>query len=486
MYEVRRENALLPTALLVVFCACASAPDEAEFERWYLGEHPYGEEAHADHALEEDEEAMDESDMPAMLPANEAEEAAAFDAEDESDEETLTSALVDEGADDEDGDDLIYFDDEGEDFEIEEEVDFFAASNPPMLTSTMEAATTAGFAKGRVDRFRFSGWVRGWACDRRTPKKSVDVLLTLRNSKGKRLERIRVKANKESGSWVKKKCNGGTAHRFSGYFKRKKIPCGAKVGLIVVGSKDEKHYFTQHRKIRCNPIGETFKIGRKGKITGWACDQNKPGKRNYVSVVRSKGKNRKKRTNVKHGGWVASRCSGGAAKHRFKFDVGTLKCGEKVRVYSHNLGARGKKRTLIGKRNMPSCNPGTKNHRNPVSGYISSHFGYRWHPILGRYRLHAGTDFAAPSGRSVYATQSGRVDFRGWTSGGGRVVQINHGKGVKTRYLHLSKFHVKHGQTVKKGQRIGRVGSTGLATGPHLHFEYWKDGRPRNPLKILP
>jgi murein DD-endopeptidase MepM/ murein hydrolase activator NlpD len=120
--------------------------------------------------------------------------------------------------------------------------------------------------------------------------------------------------------------------------------------------------------------------------------------------------------------------------------------------------------------------------RTPVEGArMSSGFGMRFHPILGFSRMHQGLDFAAPSGTPVLASATGKVIKAGWGGGYGNVVQIQHGRGIVTRYAHLSRIDVRPGQTVGQGARIGAVGSTGLSTGPHLHYEVWVNGVPVNP-----
>jgi murein DD-endopeptidase MepM/ murein hydrolase activator NlpD len=105
---------------------------------------------------------------------------------------------------------------------------------------------------------------------------------------------------------------------------------------------------------------------------------------------------------------------------------------------------------------------------------ISSIFGSRVHPVTGQVRFHQGTDLAAPEGTPVVASFSGRVEIAGWLGGYGMIVVISHGDTHETRYAHLSEVLVKEGQEVKQGTVIGLVGSTGMATGPHLHFEIWQ------------
>ncbi len=115
---------------------------------------------------------------------------------------------------------------------------------------------------------------------------------------------------------------------------------------------------------------------------------------------------------------------------------------------------------------------------------ISSYFGMRWHPILKRYRHHHGVDFAAPYGTPVSSIGDGVVVYAGWKGGYGKYIRIRHPNGYQSGYGHLSRIYVRRGQRVKQGQLIGRVGSTGLSTGPHLHFEILKDGRFVNPLRL--
>lgn len=110
--------------------------------------------------------------------------------------------------------------------------------------------------------------------------------------------------------------------------------------------------------------------------------------------------------------------------------------------------------------------------RTPLDGArITSGFGMRTHPILGFDRHHRGVDFAAPTGTPVFAAGDGTVTFAGWRGDYGRTVMIRHAGGYDTLYAHLSAIAVRPGARVRQGQLIGRVGATGLATGPHLHFE---------------
>ncbi|MFM5929607.1 MAG: M23 family metallopeptidase [Novosphingobium sp.] len=119
---------------------------------------------------------------------------------------------------------------------------------------------------------------------------------------------------------------------------------------------------------------------------------------------------------------------------------------------------------------------------SPVSGRITSLFGMRRHPILGYARLHAGVDFGASWGSPIRATASGVVSYAGRHGGHGNYVRIDHGGGLGTGYGHMSSIVAWAGSRVQAGQIIGYVGSTGLSTGPHLHYEMYRNGRTVNPL----
>ncbi|MDO4880016.1 MAG: peptidoglycan DD-metalloendopeptidase family protein [Capnocytophaga sp.] len=118
---------------------------------------------------------------------------------------------------------------------------------------------------------------------------------------------------------------------------------------------------------------------------------------------------------------------------------------------------------------------------------ITSRFGMRYHPVLHRMKGHFGTDYAAPTGTPIRATANGTVTQAGFTSGNGNYVKIRHNKTYETQYLHMSKIIAKKGQYVSQGDIIGLVGSTGLATGPHVCYRFWKNGQQVDPLKeVLP
>lgn len=116
---------------------------------------------------------------------------------------------------------------------------------------------------------------------------------------------------------------------------------------------------------------------------------------------------------------------------------------------------------------------------------INSDFGYRRDPINGRSALHSGMDFGAPRNTPLYTTAPGVVSFAGWRGRYGRVVEIDHGFGIKTRYAHMAKISVKKGEEVGVGVEVGLLGSSGRTTGPHLHYEILFDGSPLDPMNFI-
>jgi murein DD-endopeptidase MepM/ murein hydrolase activator NlpD len=117
----------------------------------------------------------------------------------------------------------------------------------------------------------------------------------------------------------------------------------------------------------------------------------------------------------------------------------------------------------------------------PVAGRLTSSFGFRRHPVLGFMRMHKGLDIAAPHGTPIRAAMDGVVALAGRNGGYGNFVKLSHGNGLVTGYGHMSRFAVRAGERVSRGEIIGYVGSTGMSTGPHLHYELWRNGVPVNP-----
>ncbi|MFD0915521.1 M23 family metallopeptidase [Pseudahrensia aquimaris] len=125
-------------------------------------------------------------------------------------------------------------------------------------------------------------------------------------------------------------------------------------------------------------------------------------------------------------------------------------------------------------------------HGSPVPGKkISSRYGARYDPFTGRRAVHGGLDFRAGTGTPVLATASGKITKAGRHGGYGKLVEIDHGNGMTTRYAHLSRIKVKIGQKIRRGVVIGKVGSTGRSTGPHLHYEVRRKGRTSDPLGFV-
>lgn len=119
----------------------------------------------------------------------------------------------------------------------------------------------------------------------------------------------------------------------------------------------------------------------------------------------------------------------------------------------------------------------------PARGVFTSGFGMRRHPIFRIRRMHTGQDIAAPYGTPVQAAAEGQVIYTGWFGGYGKIVVIDHGQGISTLYAHLSSILARDGARVRRAQTIGRVGSTGYSTGPHVHFEVRVNGRPIDPAR---
>lgn len=130
---------------------------------------------------------------------------------------------------------------------------------------------------------------------------------------------------------------------------------------------------------------------------------------------------------------------------------------------------------------------GTGKFNWPTPGYtrITSPYGNRIHPILKTRRMHTGIDIGAPMNAAIVAAERGKVIFAGWNAAYGRMVIISHGGDITSMYAHMTSYSVKEGQEINKGDKIGKVGSTGWSTGPHLHFEVRKNGNPVDPMAYL-
>ncbi|MNR82463.1 Murein DD-endopeptidase MepM [compost metagenome] len=133
----------------------------------------------------------------------------------------------------------------------------------------------------------------------------------------------------------------------------------------------------------------------------------------------------------------------------------------------------------------PPAAPDSGRWQWPVSGSKTSNYGNRKHPITGEHKLHSGMDIGAATGTPVHTVKSGRVTFAGWNGGYGNYVVVDHGGGLQTAYAHLSKINVSNGQNVGARDVVGKVGSTGQSTGPHLHFEVKKNGSFVDPAAYL-
>jgi len=168
-------------------------------------------------------------------------------------------------------------------------------------------------------------------------------------------------------------------------------------------------------------------------------------------------------------------------KNRLKLTEDMLESNSRMIAAQINKLARGG--DLSSRKSSRSAASGK--FLRPTSGRISSGFGYRFHPILKVSRLHTGVDIAAPTGTPIYAAQSGTVIMSGRMGGYGKTVVINHGGGITTLYAHSSTLLVRNGQYVNRGDMVARVGSTGLSTGPHLHFEVRVNGKPQNPMNWI-
>jgi murein DD-endopeptidase MepM/ murein hydrolase activator NlpD len=158
--------------------------------------------------------------------------------------------------------------------------------------------------------------------------------------------------------------------------------------------------------------------------------------------------------------------------------AGLVKAKKKIQILKWNVGGRTEwfEASGVGERRG--------SFQKPVIGHLTSSFGMRFHPLLGYSRLHKGVDYGAPTGTPIVAVADGRVTFSGWHGGHGNFVSLQHAGGLGSGYGHMSRIVARSGQFVRQGQLIGYVGSTGLSTGPHLHFEVYKNGGAVNPTSV--
>jgi len=173
--------------------------------------------------------------------------------------------------------------------------------------------------------------------------------------------------------------------------------------------------------------------------------------------------------------------------NRLRQDRGALEAAEdQLSKDSENIAALIQQRLAEQTRsNIAAVLPSTGLMGYPCNGPITSPFGNRMHPILGYVRFHAGLDFGADYGSPIFAAQAGTVILAGWYGGYGQAVLIDHGGGVTTLYGHASELYVSEGDRVQRGQAIATIGSSGLSTGPHLHFEVRVSGEPVNPISYF-
>jgi murein DD-endopeptidase MepM/ murein hydrolase activator NlpD len=161
-----------------------------------------------------------------------------------------------------------------------------------------------------------------------------------------------------------------------------------------------------------------------------------------------------------------------------RVDVGTLIRRANLLAWSFQEAAE----SLSSHRDRLEATPSIM----PTQGWLSSAFSsMRTHPVLHVARPHEGIDVTAPAGTPIEAPAAGVVVKAGWTTGYGNMVEIDHGYGVVTRYAHASRLVARRGQRVQRGQVIAFVGRTGLAVGPHLHYEVHINGHPVNPLRFI-
>lgn len=171
---------------------------------------------------------------------------------------------------------------------------------------------------------------------------------------------------------------------------------------------------------------------------------------------------------------------------RLKTDRRALEAAEaQLAKDSQGIGALIQKRVAEERAKNGIVVLGTGQMSYPSDGEITSGFGWRMHPILGYQRFHSGVDFGADYGSMIRSADRGLVIFAGWYGGYGNAVIVDHGNNITTLYGHTSELYVAEGQSIERGQPIAAVGSTGLSTGPHLHFEVRQNGEPVDPMSYF-
>ena len=175
-------------------------------------------------------------------------------------------------------------------------------------------------------------------------------------------------------------------------------------------------------------------------------------------------------------------------REKYKHDAAFYDRAESE-LLAESAGITAQIRALSIQRSFQVVRNSTGSFMWPITGRINSGFGYRFHPIHHRTIMHTGLDIGGPNHGSIHAADGGQVIWAGWKGGYGKAIMINHGNrgghNLVTLYGHLSSIMVSNGASVSKGQTIGREGSTGYSTGPHLHFEVRINGAPVNPLNYL-
>ena len=255
-----------------------------------------------------------------------------------------------------------------------------------------------------------------------------------------------------------------------GEYKFDIIPIKYKTIKDRVSIKIENSCFLDIKKATNNPNLATY----LKKIFKDYVDFTKLKKGDIVSIEY-------KQKNIDGMPWGEPTINAAYVKHNSQEYFASLK-GEEYNIWSSTQES--KKVTIVKKVISKSAYKAFSYPLRKIR--ITSPFTYkRWHPILHRYRPHLGIDFGARKGTPIHAIASGKVIYAGWMRGYGKVTKIAHGAGLVSLYAHQSKLLVHVGQRVKARQVIGKIGSTGRSTGPHLHLGVYKYGKPINPKRVI-